>query len=264
MEGQETGDSLETMEIKKEDTKMQGIWSSSLLDQCLSTESKELKVTYTIPHSQVTDSVKLKIPEMPSEDLKFAPKTAGLGLKRKKDVSGRMMGTATKMMSSNSASENHPPIKKAKTLSEKRKNIEMEIMKYGILAVEKMYPRQQNSKFVKNMSLMNRGSPIKMKAKPVDLDFEEVDALDILEPFSHAKYIHQPDQNSVVYIQRRKGLVPLSSICTDSTTLISSNVKLLQGRNSRMGKPSLFFKDSEGRLIALGGSRSQEPLKKFE
>merc|ERR1712227_304600 len=38
---------------------------------------------------------------------------------------------------------------------------------------------------------------------------------------------------------------------------MSSNVKLLKGRNVRLGKPRIFVKDN-GRLVAVGGSRDAQ------
>ena len=61
----------------------------------------------------------------------------------------------------------------------------------------------------------------------------------------------------MVFINRREGLVPLSSLCReDAKSVMSSNVKLLKGRNVRLGKPRIFIKDN-GRLVALGGSRGE-------
>ena len=169
-------------------------------------------------------------------------KTGGLGLKPKTTDK-----TGTNIIKS----------KKAKTLPEKREHLRDDIMKYGVAAIEKMYPRQnfyqQTQK--KIVPKVARGSPIKMKPKPSGLDFEEVDARKILKPMSHAKYIKDPDYDYMVFINRKEGLVPLSSLCKeDSKTVMSSNVKLLKGRNVRLGKPRMFVKDS-GRMVAIGGSR---------
>ena len=61
----------------------------------------------------------------------------------------------------------------------------------------------------------------------------------------------------MVFINRREGLVPLSSLCQDDVkSVMSSNVKLLKGRNVRLGKPRIFVKDN-GRLVAVGGSRGE-------
>jgi hypothetical protein len=168
--------------------------------------------------------------------------TAGLGLKRK-----------------NAEKEaKDPKLKKAKTLAEKREFLQDDIMRYGVAAIEKMYPRQafhQKPLVPKSPLKGVRGSPIKMKPRAIGLDFEEIDARKILKPFSHAKYIKEPDYDSVVYINRRAGLVPLASLCNEDTkTVLSSDVKLLRGRNVRLGKPRLFVKEN-GRLVAVGGSR---------
>ncbi len=55
---------------------------------------------------------------------------------------------------------------------------------------------------LKNAGTGIRNSPIKMKPKPIGFDFAEVDARKILKPFSHDKYIHEPDYDTVVYISR--------------------------------------------------------------
>ena len=74
--------------------------------------------------------------------------------------------------------------------------------------------------------------------------------------------IREPRNDSVVYISRREeGLVPLSTLCKEgkSRCMLSSNVHLLEGRNSRLGKPISFVKDEkEDRLLAIGGSRQKE------
>ena len=49
----------------------------------------------------------------------------------------------------------------------------------------------------------------------------------------------------------------MSSLCQDDVkSVMSSNVKLLKGRNVRLGKPRIFVKDN-GRLVAVGGSRGE-------
>lgn len=157
----------------------------------------------------------------------------------------------------------HGKMKKAKTLAEKRDLLQAEVMKYGVAAIEKMYPRQAfyqqrpQQEIAKKIHPVVRPSPIKMKPKPLGLDFEEVDARKILKPMSHAKYIKDPDYDCMVYISRREGLVPLSSLCKETaTTVMSSSVRLLKGRNVRLGKPRVFVKDN-GRMVAIGGSRNQ-------
>ena len=132
-------------------------------------------------------------------------------------------------------------------------------MKYGLAAIEKLYPRQPQNQS-SNHNSPKKGprpkvTPIKMKPKPLNLDFEEIDARKILKPLSHAKYIKEPEYDHMVYINRREGLVPLSSLCKeDAKSVMSSNVKLLKGRNVRLGKPRVFVKEN-GRLVAIGGSR---------
>ena len=191
---------------------------------------------------------------------------AGLGAKRKSQLldakanadGGSGGGGVTAGMAS----------KKAKTLSEKRVALQADIMKFGLAAVEKLYPRQgsyqqhrqqhqqQHSGGAMRRTLGGKhASPIKMKPRPSG-DFEEIDARRILRPLSHDKYIHEPHSDSVVYIARRNGLVPLSSLCKDSKTVMSSNVRLLQGRNVRLGKPEYYLRD-KGRMLGLGGSRDK-------
>ncbi len=58
------------------------------------------------------------------------------------------------------------------------------------------------------------------------------------------------------FIFRRNGLVPLSSLCKDASTVLPTNVKFISGRNVRLGKPGLYVKDS-GRILAIGGSRQK-------
>ena len=54
------------------------------------------------------------------------------------------------------------------------------------------------------------------------------------------------------------------SLCKDSKTVLSSNVKLLAGRNVRLGRPGVFVK-SGGRLVAVGGTRAiDRPIKRIE
>ena len=86
-----------------------------------------------------------------------------------------------------------PKQKKPKTLAEKRDQLQDDIMKYGVAAIEKMYPRQSNySEQVKKIPAVTAKmlkSPIKMKPRPHGIDFEEVDVRKILKPLSHSKYI---------------------------------------------------------------------------
>ena len=60
-----------------------------------------------------------------------------------------------------------------------------------------------------NHVFRHKTTPIKMKPKPSGFSFEEKSARAILRPFSHHKYIHEPPADSVVYISRRNGIVPL-------------------------------------------------------
>jgi len=53
-------------------------------------------------------------------------------------------------------------------------------------------------------------------------------------------------------------LVPLSSLCKDATTVLPTEIKALEGRNTQLGKPGLYVKDC-GRILAIGGSRALPP-----
>ena len=68
--------------------------------------------------------------------------TAGLGLKRKTENQQQQQ----QQQQQGSVSLQCGPIsrkpKKPKTLLEKRRNLQAEIIKYGVAAIEKMYPRQ--------------------------------------------------------------------------------------------------------------------------
>ena len=66
-----------------------------------------------------------------------------------------------------------------------------------------------------------------MQPVPNDMQLEEVAASKILRTFSHAKYIKNPEYSSVVYINRKDGLVPLSSLCKESKTVMCKNLRLL-------------------------------------
>ena len=99
-----------------------------------------------------------------------------------------------------------------------------------------------------------RGTPVKMKPKPAGIEFDEVDVRKILRPNSHSKYIQEPAFDSVVYIARPKGIVPLSTLCPTSETIMPAKPDALAKRNRTYGKPKLFVQD-RGRILAIGGSR---------
>ncbi len=171
---------------------------------------KDLKVSYEVPRLEGVDFVSERTTGMdPPPEEQFTPKTGGLGLKRKMNQEEK---TGMRF------------VKKAKTLAEKRDQLQDEILKYGVAAIEKMYPRQsmfqQPLKKIIPKATGVRGSPIKMKPKPSGLDFDEIDVRKILKPLSHAKYIREPDYDHMVYINRREGLVPLSSLCKENTKTV--------------------------------------------
>eukprot|EP00092_Neocalanus_flemingeri_P016630 GFUD01017991.1.p1 GENE.GFUD01017991.1~~GFUD01017991.1.p1 ORF type:complete len:2163 (+),score=717.19 GFUD01017991.1:64-6552(+) len=172
---------------------------------------------------------------------------AGLGQRKKKET---MMKSRMGDFAVSSS--------KAKTLAEKRTKLQEDIMRFGVAAIEKLYPRQgRKSVHVKRNS--DPRSAYRMKPVPHDMHFEEVEASKILKPYSHSKYIKQPEYSTVVYIHRKDGLVPLSTLCKESKTVLSNNVNLLKGRNVRMGKPGHYVRDS-GRLLAIGGTRNKNNM----
>ena len=63
--------------------------------------------------------------------------TAGLGLKRKTENQQNQLQAQCSLGGPISKQP-----KKPKTLSEKRNNLQAEILRYGVAAIEKMYPRQ--------------------------------------------------------------------------------------------------------------------------
>ena len=175
--------------------------------------------------------------------------TAGLGQKKKAELRMRMGG---RMGGLDDISSN-----KAKTLAEKRTKLREDILKYGVAAIEKLYPRQ-GRKAVANVkkSPGPKHLTFRLKPAPHDGNFQEVEAWKILKPFSHDKYIKQPDVSKVVYIQRKSGLVPLSSLCKQSKTIISNNIHLLRRRTVNLGAPEHFVRDGD-RLVGVGGTRSK-------
>ena len=146
---------------------------------------------------------------------------------------------------------------KAKTLAEKRTKLREDILKYGVAAIEKLYPRQ-GRKAAANVkkSPGPKNLTFRLKPAPHDGSFQEVEAWKILKPFSHGKYIKQPDVSKVVYIQRKSGLVPLSSLCKQSKTIMSNNIHLLRRRTVNLGAPEHFVRDGD-RLVGVGGTRSK-------
>lgn len=69
--------------------------------------------------------------------------TAGLGLKRKTEHQQQQRQEKVRDPLGLSLSGK---MMKAKTLSEKRQNLQAEILRYGVAAIEKMYPRQSTKK----------------------------------------------------------------------------------------------------------------------
>lgn len=67
--------------------------------------------------------------------------TAGLGLKRKTE-NIQMQQQQQEQKRATLGQSTFGKMMKAKTLAEKRQNLQAEILKYGVAAIEKMYPRQ--------------------------------------------------------------------------------------------------------------------------
>ena len=249
-----------------------GVCSSNLFDRDILKEENseslnESPFTFQVPRCVAADHINLPGSEVPLSELMTnyfqGNQAVGLGLKRKaaQEAAASKTGTVIAGMRNR---------RKPKTLSEKRQFLQQDIMRYGVDAIEQMYPRQQQQ-HKKNPQRSLLDSPVKgmkMKPKPIGFaDYEEIDVRKILKPNSHHKYIRDPLFDSVVYIERRGnrrdlnssttgGLVPLSTLVTpNSTTVLPSNCRLLSNRNKAMGKPKLFIKDKDGRLLAVGGSR---------
>ena len=79
--------------------------------------------------------------------------TGGLGLKRReaeKEAAAAAAAASTKTGSVlPPKSSVNSQLRKAKTLSEKRYFLQQDIMKYGVAAIEKLYPRQPIKRFQK-------------------------------------------------------------------------------------------------------------------
>ena len=235
-----------------------GVFCSDMLEDVLEKDS-ELSETVVVPKSLAWKGFlekSLEESEMISEQLEKNEEgiKAGLGQKKKTEQKmrmGRMMG-AGEDISSN----------RAKTLAEKRTKLREDILKYGVAAIEKLYPRQgQHGSRVKTGGSGGRKSgsrnmTFKLKPAPHDPTVGEIEAWKILRPYSHDKYIKQPESSQTVFIQRKHGLVPLSTLCRQSKTSIPSNVHLLKRRNHNLGKPAHFIKDGN-RLLGVGGTRNK-------
>ena len=249
-----------------------GVCSSKSLESATfnkHSNRRQSPFTFEVPRCAAADYVTLPNREVPLSELmatyyqNVSVSGSGLGLKKKAAQAAAASKTGTVIGVAKCR-------RKPKTLSEKREFLQQDIMRYGVDVVERMYPRQQYQPRKYNQKSLSH-SPIKgmkMKPKPIGLpDFEEIDARKILKPNSHNKYIRDPLFDSVVYIERRGkrsdmnsstagGLVPLSTLVSpNSTTVLPSNCRLLASRNKVMGKPKLFVKDKDGRLLAVGGSR---------
>jgi hypothetical protein len=74
--------------------------------------------------------------------------TAGLGLKRKPENSQSQQQSRPCQAACSSGKA-----KKPKTLHEKRLNLQAEILRYGVAAIEKMYPRQSFKKVTLPLNL---------------------------------------------------------------------------------------------------------------
>ena len=68
--------------------------------------------------------------------------TAGLGLKRKAENFQMQQQHFQEQKKATQGHSTFGKMMKAKTLAEKRQNLQAEILRYGVAAIEKMYPRQ--------------------------------------------------------------------------------------------------------------------------
>ena len=169
---------------------------------------------------------------------------AGLGQKKKTEQKMRMKGGRMVAVGGvDDISSN-----RAKTLAEKRTKLREDILKYGVAAIEKLYPRQGGAGSSRraggSSSRKSGGRSMTFKLKPVpqSTSCAEIDAWKILRPYSHDKYIKHPDHNPVVYIQRKHGLVPLSTLSRQSKNVSTNNLQLLKRRNFNLGKPGHFVR----------------------
>ena len=241
-----------------------GVFCSDRLEDALEKDS-ELVGSVPVPKSLALKGLteySSEFVEQVSEQLERNEDgiSAGLGQKKKTEIKmrmnmkGRMMGGGTSSIDDISSN-------RAKTLAEKRTRLREDILKYGVAAIEKLYPRQGGSSSVKRTGgsssrRLGSSKAFKLKPAPHDTGSAEIDAWKILRPYSHDKYIKHPDDNPVVYIQRRHGLVPLSTLSRQSRTLVPGSVQLLRRRNLTLGRPGHFVKDG-GRLVGVGGTRSK-------
>ena len=240
---------------------MGGVFRSDMLEDVLEKDS-ELVGSVPVPKSLAwkgfTESSTEHMEKI-SEQLERNDEgiSAGLGQKKKTELKMRMKG---RMMGGSSTIEDISS-SRAKTLAEKRTKLREDILKYGVAAIEKLYPRQGGSSSVKRTGgsssrRIGSSKSFKLKPAPHDTSSAEIDARKILRPYSHDKYIKHPDDNPVVYIQRRHGLVPLSTLSKQSRTLVPGSVQLLRRRNHTLGRPGHFVRDG-GRLVGVGGTRSK-------
>ena len=244
-----------------------GVFSSNLLEDVLEKDS-ELVGSVPVPRSlawrgfsETTSEVMEKISEQLERNEEGI--SAGLGQKKKTEQKMRMQG---RMMGGGGSVAEDISSNRAKTLAEKRTKLREDILKYGVAAIEKLYPRQGGGSAVKRTggtssrkSSFSRNTTFKLKPAPHVTNSAEIDAWKILRPYSHDKYIKHPDHNPVVYIQRRHGLVPLSTLGRQSsgaTLMPSASVHLLRRRNHNLGKPGHFVREG-GRLVGVGGTRSK-------
>ena len=236
---------------------IEGIFSSEALNGALldKTLVGAVNIAKNLASDGITD-VKAEVEDVIAKQIEkneiLEGLRAGLGQKKKTATTTRMrMGESTDMSSL-----------KAKTLAEKRSKLKEDMLKYGVAAIERLYPRQGRKSHVSPMkkSSDSRSPGFRMKPVPQEFHCEEVTAKKILRPFSHSKYIRQPEGPSVVFVSRRHGLVPLSTLSIrQPRTVLSDSVSLLAGRNEALGKPAHYVRDG-GRLVAVGGSRDKQNL----
>ena len=154
---------------------IEGVCSSKLFDEdVLSNETSaglnRTPFTFKVPRCVAADHINLPGSEVPLSELMAnyfqGNQAVGLGLKRKaaQEAAASKTGTVIAGMRNR---------RKPKTLSEKRQFLQQDIIRYGVDAIERMYPRQQHHN-KKNPPRSLLDSPIKgMKMKPKPTGFAD-------------------------------------------------------------------------------------------
>jgi hypothetical protein len=125
-----------------------GVCSSQSLEDMLSNDTNKSRrnpFTFDVPRCVAVDHVNIPDIEAPLPELlvKYyqarSMEMGGLGLKRKEAQTVAATKTGTVIGGEGGMKQRRKP----KTLSEKRRFLQQDIMRYGVDAIERMYPRQQ-------------------------------------------------------------------------------------------------------------------------